>query len=1365
MSHNLNRTKLAGTQSSPVNHRIRYWPALVAALVLLAGCGGGGGSGERGENSLPSFQLSDGDVISGDNNVIRIAASDDTGIASVTTRLLRQGVMEECAAELDVQLVANTLLEACLADQPSCVVDFIPSGDEIVVFPPPLYAPIGLEYEISLIDRDGSATDPVQAVFCLDVGENAAPRPAADTFQLIYPSTIQRNGVNFTGRCEKQAGSDGLLLNDDDDEHVTNSCLQAELLTTPAFASNEATFAASFGLDGGFRYEGFGDIPPAGSNGRTVDSFTYRVSDGVNPPSAPITVEIVFSGENSPPLAQNDSFTVEEDSELQSLDVLANDSDPDALPLLINGVSNGPVNGIANILNGVLIEYQPNADFVGVDQFSYTAVDSGGLSVSANVEVQVTGVNDPPVATNDSATIAENTAVTVQVLNNDSDPEGDSLSVQSVASPINGSTTLNPDGSITYTPAPGFSGTDAFEYTITDGNGGTDTATAVIEVLFVNVAPAPVADELELAEGGVATLNVLANDIDADDDDLEIVEVGEASNGTVVLVSASTVQYTPAANFSGTDRFSYTVSDGTVVATSEVVVTVLAVNGLPVAVNDNAATSENTPVTIDVLGNDSDPDGDALTIVEVGTPSAGSATLVGGNIVYQPNTGFSGEDSFVYQIEDNNGESSSALVRVTVSNVNSEPVAVADAAATSENTPVSISVLANDSDPDGTTADLTLTIVTPPANGDASVSGDAIVYDPDTGFAGTDSLEYQIEDADGATANASVTISVAQVNGPPLAANDTATTLQGVAVTINVLSNDSDPDDDDLTLSVTEAPASGSAVPRPNGSILYTPIAGFAGIDSFTYEISDTSGEVSDAVVTVTVTEVNSEPVAVDDEAGTLQGTPVTIDVLGNDSDENNDSLSVSIASPASSGEAVVAANNNIVYTPLADFVGDDSFGYLIEDGNGGEATATVTVTVTSANTAPEAIADAVTVASATAVIVDVLANDSDPDQNTLTITGVDDPDNGNAELLADGTIRYISTAGFAGVDTFQYTISDGNNGVASATVSVTVLAANTPPVAMADQAETLPEVPVVVDVLANDSDQDQDTLSITDVEVPLNGVAELLTDGTIRYTSTAGFAGTETFQYTISDGNEGVASAAVSINVQAVNASPVAVADQAETSTEVPVAVDVLANDSDPDEDILSITSIEIPLNGTAELLTDGTISYTSEAGFAGTDTFQYTISDGNEGVATATVSISVLPVNNLPIAVADLAETLTEVPVVVDVLANDSDPDQDILSVTDIEVPPNGIAELLADGTISYTSIADFTGTDVFQYFISDGNDGVASAAIEIVVNPLETVTETDPETDGEPDDDQNPESAPEQSPDPLQVLENPDENSISA
>jgi hypothetical protein len=165
-----------------------------------------------------------------------------------------------------------------------------------------------------------------------------------------------------------------------------------------------------------------------------------------------------------------------------------------------------------------------------------------------------------------------------------------------------------------------------------------------------------------------------------------------------------------------------------------------------------------------------------------------------------------------------------------------------------------------------------------------------------------------------------------------------------------------------------------------------------------------------------------------------------------------------------------------------------------------------------------------------------------------------------------------------------------------------------------------------------------------------------------------------------------------------------------------------VLDNDSDPDGDPLSIIAVGAPANGTAAISAQNTIVYTPNPGYTGPDAFTYTISDGNGGEAAATVAIVVTAgPNNPPVAVDDDVATDEDTPVVIDVLANDSDPDGDALTVIEVTQPASGSVAIGGDNTITYTPAADFHGADSFTYTISDGHGGEATATVTIVVAPV--------------------------------------------
>ena len=366
----------------------------------------------------------------------------------------------------------------------------------------------------------------------------------------------------------------------------------------------------------------------------------------------------------------------------------------------------------------------------------------------------------------------------------------------------------------------------------------------------------------------------------------------------------------------------------------------------------------------------------------------------------------------------------------------------------------------------------------------------------------------------------------------------------------------------------------------------------------------------------------NNAPVAKDDSAETAYETTVTVDVLANDSDEDGDKLTIQSTTSPKNG-TVKNDNGKLVYTPNDGFSGEDIFEYTITDGED-EATAKVTVTVAedNSNNAPVAKDDSATTPYETAVTVDVLANDSDEDGDKLTIQSTTSPKNGTVKN-DNGKLVYTPNDGFSGKDSFDYTISDGED-EATATVSVTVEEddSNNVPVAKDDSATTAYETAVTVDVLANDSDEDGDKLTIQSTTSPKNGTVKN-DNGKLIYTPNDGFSGKDSFDYTISDG-EDEATATVTVTVEdEPNNAPVAKDDSATTPYETAVTVDVLANDSDEDGDVLTIQSTTSPKNGTVKN-DNGKLVYTPNDGFSGKDSFDYTISDG-EDEATATVTVTV--------------------------------------------------------------------------------------------------------------------------------------------
>jgi VCBS repeat-containing protein len=420
------------------------------------------------------------------------------------------------------------------------------------------------------------------------------------------------------------------------------------------------------------------------------------------------------------------------------------------------------------------VTYTPAANFNGTDTFTYQVRDQYAATASATVTVTVNPVNDPPVARADTSGVLEDDVVTVRVLDNDTDLEGDPLSVLNVIQPAQGTVQINPDQTLRYAPPLNFFGAVSFTYTVSDGSGGTATAAVTVNVVAVNDPPVARADTATVAEDGTVNVVVLANDTDVENNVLTLVSVTQGAHGTVLMNLNKTVKYTPAANYNGPDSFTYTISDGFTggTATAVVSMTVTSVNDAPVAINDSSTLVEDGTVNVAVLTNDTDVDGDTLTVTAVTQGEHGAVSINSDKSVkYTPASNFSGGDLFTYIISDGHGRAATGVVTVFVTPVNDPPVANADTSTVAEDGTVNVTVLGNDSDPDSDT--LTVASVTQGAHGAVVINPNKTVkYTPAANYAGADTFTYTVSDGNGGTATATVTITVTSVNDAPVANAD-----------------------------------------------------------------------------------------------------------------------------------------------------------------------------------------------------------------------------------------------------------------------------------------------------------------------------------------------------------------------------------------------------------------------------------------------------------------------------------------------------------------------------------------------------------------------------------------------------------------
>jgi hypothetical protein len=413
-----------------------------------------------------------------------------------------------------------------------------------------------------------------------------------------------------------------------------------------------------------------------------TDEFRYKVIDEDDGESGTATVSVSIEAINDPdainaiPVAGDDSASVSEDGSVD-IDVLGNDSDADLDPLTMTALSLGS-HGNASIV-GTKIRYVPAPNYSGPDSFTYRASDgNGGTSDVATVSVTVTPTNDAPVATADSRSVAEDGSVDINVVANDGDADGDTLSASNVSDPPNGTASAS-GGTVHYVPDPDYSGPDSFSYTADDGSTTSNAATVSVTVTPVNDPPVADDDEFTVPEDAAATpLLVLAGDTDVDDVTLTITAKTNGAHGMVAITGGGTgLTYRPNPNYSGDDAFTYTISDGQLTDTASVTVHVGGENDPPIAAPDAFHVAEGAgAVSLDILSNDSDPDGNPLIVFSRTAALHGTVTITGNGtgLTYDPSGIYHGSDKFKYTITDGNGGFTTATVLVTVDLDTTDPV-------------------------------------------------------------------------------------------------------------------------------------------------------------------------------------------------------------------------------------------------------------------------------------------------------------------------------------------------------------------------------------------------------------------------------------------------------------------------------------------------------------------------------------------------------------------------------------------------------------------------------------------------------------------------------------------------------------------
>ncbi|EJV0276766.1 tandem-95 repeat protein [Vibrio parahaemolyticus] len=1059
--------------------------------------------------------------------------------------------------------------------------------------------------------------------------------------------------------------------------------------------------------------------------------ITYTLTDGALTDQA--TVNVTVNAVNDTPVVESNlaDQTLAEDFTPYTIDLNTAFSDVDNVDGELTFSVSGNSNVLVSIENGIAT-ISPTADWNGSEILTFKATDPSGESISQTVNFTVAPVADIVA---DKATVVEDTPTIIKVLGNDTFEGGDQVvSLDTNNGPANGTVSVNPDGSVTYTPNDNYHGTDSFTYIVTSG-GVSESTTVNVDVTPVNDAPVAKDDIATTQEDTAVTIDVLPNDSDVDGDKLSIESASvPKEQGTVEVVNGKLV-FTPAENFNGDAEITYTVTDGALTDQAKVTVTVNPVNDAPTikvdaveSITEDAVSTDTVVATLEVA--DTDTPEDQLT-VSLENNSNGYFVLVGNEVkLTQAGVDAVNNDELNLKnltisasVSDGVNPTASDSDSLIVNRVNDAPTvenAIADQVLSEDFASYTIDL--NDAFKDSDSA-LNFS-VSGNSNVLVSIENGIATISPTADWNGSETLTFTATDPSGESVSQTVNFTVAPVAD---IVADKATVVEDTPTIIKVLGNDTfEGDGKVVSLDTNNGPANGTVSINPDGSVTYTPNDNYVGKDTFTYIV--TSGGVSESTtVEVNVTPVNDAPVAKDDIATTQEDTAVTIDVLPNDTDIDGDTLRIDSASVPSDQGTVEIVDGKLVFTPAENFNGDAEITYTVTDGELTDE-AKVSVTVNPVNDAPTIKVDAVESITENAVSTDTVVatltvRDTDTSEDQLTVS-LENNSNGYFVLVGDEV--KLTQAGVDAVNndelnlkdlTISASVSDGVNPTASDSDSLIVNRVNDAPTvenAIANQELSEDFATYTIDL--NDAFKDSDSALNFSVSGNSN-VLVSIENGIATISPTADWNGSETLTFTATDPSGESVSQRVDFTV-----APVAdiVADKATVVEDTPTIIKVLGNDTfEGDDKVVSLDTNNGPANGTVSVNPDGSVTYTPNDNYHGTDSFTYIVTSGGVSEST-TVEVNVTPVNDAPVAKDDIATTQEDTAVTIDVLPNDTDVDGDKLSIQSASVPEAQGKVEIVEGKLVFTPAENFNGDAEITYTVTDGQLA-DEAKVTVTVNPV--------------------------------------------
>ncbi len=678
-------------------------------------------------------------------------------------------------------------------------------------------------------------------------------------------------------------------------------------------------------------------------------------------------------------------------------------------------------------------------------------------------------------------------------------------------------------------------------------------------------------------------------------------------------------------------------------------------------------------------------------------------------VIYRPFANYFGEDSFTYQVTDGQLTSEPTLVRIRIQPVNDAPIALSQALVTTAGSTIGFHLQGLDVEG----SPLTFVRLREPRHGTITGENPSLWYTPHPGFSGIDTVEFIVSDGAAESNPATITIEVQpKPNHPPAALAQTLSVPRDGSLPVALVG--SDPDNDPITFVIAKMPTHGLLSGLPP-SVVYKPNPGYVGDDAFEFAVTDGQAESPRARVSITITPVNSAPVAISQSLKVVLGNsiPVILDAY----DPDGDPLNYHIASPPTKG-TLQGVPPQLTYTPDPGSTSLDSFAFVVTDGSLTSEAGVVNLIIQNPNGVPRAIARSSRTREDTPLTLTLAG--SDPDGDPLEIIITRPPANGTLSGQAPN-FTYTPSSNYHGMDSYGFVVSDGTNRSSEASVDIEVIPVNDPPVAQGQSITLNEDTPVAFSLQAWDVEGSNLVYNVTmhAGHGTLSGIAPDLV-----YTPAKDFHGSARLAFFVSDGAANSSYAYVNFTVVPVNDPPVA--EPSTHSTAYQTRVSVPLRGYDVERSAISFSVGQHPrygrLNGKAPNL-----SYQPNPGFYGADDFTFTVSDGQltSDVAKVTIHVSgpggeaVPKPDFLVVNSSGNAGRLTDGSN--SVTANDGATAQSIARLH--TAPEFGMVELQQDGTFQYRHFGGHEPFDSFSYVLVNGE--AISSPTTVSINVLQTPT----------------------------------------